>query len=420
MLLNMKKRLLMIFIIIAAIVGVAIYAKAQMFIPLHNNANDDGATSEGINAVIKANNQFALDLYSELSASDGNVFFSPYSISAALAMTYEGARGKTADEIQSVFHFPADGNLRKPAFASIHNQLNKPNSKYELSVANALWAQKDYKFLESYLTTIKQFYDGNATNLDFINSTEESRETINRWVEDKTNNKIKELFPEDSLNEATRLVLTNAIYFNGTWKKQFEKDQTENEDFKVSSTKKISVPMMSQTDEDSKFNYAETNELQMLEMPYEGKKLSMLVLLTKNNNLRMLESSLSLNKINGWKNKLKKQRVFVNIPKFTFDKKYSMQKTLAKMGMPTIFTSGADLSGMDGTKDLFVEDVIHKSFIDVNEEGTEAAAATGVAKTLGMPRSVTTFHADHPFIFLIQDKKSGNILFLGRVMNPSK
>lgn len=416
----MKKRLLVIFIIIAAIVGVAIYAKAQILNHSSDKANDKGASSEGINAVIKANNQFALDLYSELSASDGNVFFSPYSISVALAMTYEGARGKTADEMRSVFHFPTDSNLRKPAFAAIYNQLNKPNSEYELSVANALWAQKDYKFLKSYLTTIKQFYDGNATNLDFINSTDESREIINEWVEDRTNNNIKELIPEGLLNELTRLVLTNAIYFRGTWAKQFEKEQTHDEDFQMGVNNKIKVPMMRQTDEESKFKYAESSDAQILEMPYEGNKLSMLVILPKGDNLQAVENSLSLDKINKWRNKLIKQRIAVYIPKFTFDSKYFMKKTFVKMGMPVAFSSDADLSGMDGARGLFIGQVIHQSYIDVSEEGTEATAATGVIilKSARPPQEITIFRADHPFIFLIQDKKSGNILFIGRVVSP--
>lgn len=385
-------------------------------------ADDKGATPAGISAVINANNQFAFDLYAELrkSAEGKNVFFSPYSISTALAMTYEGARGKTAEEMQSVFHFPTDGKLRKSAFAAIHNQLNKPDSKFKLSIANSLWAQKDYKFLSEYLTTLQQYYAGKATNLDFVGATEESRGTINKWVEDKTNDKIKNLLPQGSLTPLTRLVLTNAIYFKGTWIKQFDKSQTKDGDFRVSSTSTIKVPMMHPADKNATFNYAETSDLKILEMPYEGGKLSMLVLLPKGD-LSLLEPSLSLDKINDWKSKLREQRVDVLMPKFTLDTKYPMNGTLAQMGMPTAFDEDrADFSGMTGAKSLYISAVIHQAFVDVNEEGTEAAAATAVVMSgKSVPPPVPIFRADHPFIFVIQDKANGNILFIGRVANPN-
>jgi serpin B len=386
-------------------------------------ADDKGATPAGITAVINANNQFALDLYSELRKSEEgkNVFFSPYSISTALAMTYEAARGKTAEEMQSVFHFPADGQLRKSAFAAIHNQLNKPDSKFKLSIANALWSQKDFRFLSEYMTTVQQYYAAKATNVDFIGATEESRKIINKWVEDKTNDKIKELLREGILTRSTRLVLTNAIYFKGTWSKPFDKSQTKDGDFRVSATNTIKVPMMHPADKNATFNYAATSELQILEMPYEGGRLSMLVLLPTGTDLSLLEESLSLAKINDWRSKLKEQRVNVFMPKFTFDTKYGMHETLAKMGMPTAFDKQrADFSGMTGRPGLYISAVIHQAFVDVNEEGTEAAAATAVVMSgKSVPPPVPIFRADHPFIFVIQDKENGNILFIGRVVNPT-
>ena len=411
-------------IVALLIVSGVVYFKDQ--IPTPQPApivvDDKGATTAGINSVISANNQFALELYSELKNSDGNVFFSPFSISTALAMTYEGARGKTADEMQSVFHFPINENLRRSSFAAIQNQINKTDSKYKLSIANALWAQNDYKFLSEYTNVLQQYYAGKATNVDFKNLIEESRQTINKWVEDKTNNKITNLFPKGSLNSMTRLVLTNAVYFKGTWIKQFEKKQTRDDDFRISATNIVKVPMMQRTDKDAKFNYTESDNLQILEMPYEGDKLSMIVLLPKNDSLSSLESSLSLEKINDWRSKLREQRVDVFMPKFTFDTKYFMSDTLAKMGMPKAFTDNADFSGMDGTKSLSIQNVIHQAFVDVSEEGTEAAAATGVSVgiTSFMPQQTPIFRADHPFIFVIQDKENGNILFFGRVSNPIK
>ena len=388
---------------------------------LTTKADDSKSTPEGVNKIIKSNNQFAFDLYLKLKDvpeyNESNIFFSPYSISVALGMTYEGAKGETAEEIQSVFYFPEDKNIRQPSFAKIYNQINKVDEKYELHTANALWAQKDYKFLEEYINTIEKYYVGKVTNVDFINATEDARVTINKWVEEQTNNKIKNLIPAGVLNALTRLVLTNAIYFKGLWIKQFDKEETREEDFKVSTEKTVKVDMMSIAGEE--FNYHENEELQILELLYEGEDLSMLIILPKENDLKSLEDSFSLEKLYKLRNNLGEQQVDVYIPKFKFETKYFMVKTLEEMGMPTAFSMDADFSGMDGTTDLFIANVIHQAFVDVNEEGTEAAAATGVVMELkaAMP---TVFRADHPFIFMIQERESGNILFLGRVINPTE
>ena len=366
-------------------------------------------------------NQFAFDLYSNLKdAEEGNIFFSPYSISTALAMTCEGARGQTAEEIQSVFHFPGEDSTRRSSFAAIYNQLNKPNVEYELHTANALWVQKDYLLLDEYIETIESYYAGKATNLDFVGETEQARQTINSWVEDKTNDKIKELFSQGTLNQFTRLVITNAIYFKGTWVKQFDETRTREEDFRMSPGSVVQVPMMRRTGEDAEFNYAETDELQILEMLYEGEDLSMIVLLPKDDALDALEGSFTMENLDQWKAELAEQRVDVYMPKFTFESKYSLNENLIEMGMPSAFDPYvADFSGIDGTRGLFIHLVVHKAFVDVNEEGTEAAAATGVvAGRTGMPPPVPVFRADHPFIFLIQEKGTGNILFLGRVVDP--
>lgn len=384
-------------------------------------ADDSKSTPEGVNKIINSNNQFAFDLYLKLKDvpeyNESNIFFSPYSISVALGMTYEGAKGETAEEIQSVFYFPEDENIRKPSFAKIYNQINKVDKKYELHTANALWAQKDYKFLEEYINTIEKYYVGKVTNIDFINATEDARVTINKWVEEQTNNKIKDLIPAGVLNTLTRLVLTNAIYFKGLWIKQFDQKETREEDFKVSPEKTVKVDMMSIAGEE--FNYYETEELQILELLYEGEDLSMLIILPKENYLNSLEDSFSLEKLYELRNNLGVQKVDIYIPKFKFETKYFMVKTLEEMGMPTAFSMDADFSGMDGATDLFIANVIHQAFVDVNEEGTEAAAATGVIMELkaAMP---TVFRADHPFIFMIQERETGNILFLGRVVDPTE
>lgn len=389
--------------------------------PMPSKADENGVTEEGLDSVVSANNQFALDLYSEFKDEEGNIFFSPYSISTALAMTYEGARGQTAEEIQSVFHFPADDTVRRPAFARVYNELNREDKEYQLHTANALWAEQTYQFLPEYLNTVEKYYGGKTTNLDFITKTEKSRKTINNWVENQTNNKIKDLIPKGAIDVMTRLVLTNAIYFKGEWVKQFDEEDTSEQDFRVSSDKTVKVPMMRLTGEEAEFNYAETENLQILEMPYSGEELSMLILLPKENDLGALEESLHTEKLDEWRKMIKEQRVNVYIPKFTFETKYTLNNYLKQMGMPTAFSDNADFSGMTGNRDLFIGFVIHQAFVEVNEEGTEAAAATAVGMALtAMPEPTPVFRADHPFIFMIQERETGNILFLGKVADPSQ
>jgi serpin B len=385
--------------------------------------------AQDVSSVVNANNQFAFELYSKYKSKDGNIFFSPYNISTALAMTYEGGRGKTADEIQSVFHFPKDDSLRRESFLKINNLINKKDKKYTLHTANALWAQKEYTFLEGYFNLIKNYYDGKATNLDFVNQTEKSRLTINSWVEEQTNDRIKDLIPQGTLGPLTRLVLTNAVYFKGFWLKQFDKKDTRDEDFRVGPGNTIKTPMMYLSGKEAEFNYGETEKLQILELPYKGQDLSMLIFLPKDDDLEAVEESLSAEKLSEWNRFLRREEVKVYLPKFKFEKEYFMKNTLKEMGMPTAFTLGidfggeADFSGMTGKKDLNIDEVIHKAFVEVNEEGTEAAAATAVEMKAGAapgPSRIKVFKADHPFIFLIQEKETGNILFVGRVSDPTK
>jgi len=379
--------------------------------------DDSEATPEKVSAVVNANNEFAFDLYSKYKPREGNIFFSPYSISTALAMTYEGARGQTAEEMKNVFHFPDEG-VRRPGFARLYNEINKKDKKYQLSTANALWAQQDYKFLDQYFSTIERYYDGDVTNLDFKGETEKSRITINNWVEDQTNNKIKNLIPQGAIDGSTRLVLTNAVYFKGDWVLKFDKKKTKEADFKVSPDKTVKVQMMSLIGDKAKFNYAETEELQILEMPYEGDELSMLVILPRKN----LESiDINNEKLNELKGMLHETNVGVYMPKFKFETKYFMKEDLKEMGMPTAFNQNtADFSGMTGNRDLFISKVIHQAFVEVNEEGTEAAAATAVVMAKSAAFKSDIFRADHPFIFIIQQKATGNILFMGRVVNPGE
>jgi serpin B len=381
-------------------------------------ANDAGSTPEGIQEIVRANNQFAFKLYSELVKTEtGNVFFSPYSIFSALSMTYEGARGLTADEMKALFNFP-ESNVLRPNFAAVYNRINEASQNYELRTGNALWVQKDYPFLQNYLKTVEEYYGGKAAVLDFINKAEESRQTINTFIEEQTNHKIKDLIPPGVLNELTRLVLTNAIYFKGDWRIAFNESLTMEEDFWVASDRSIKVQMMHmKPNETIRFNYADTGDVQIIELPYKGEKISMLIILPKN--LEEAESSLTLEKLNEYKAKMKEEKLDeICLPKFELETKYFMRETLSALGMPTAFSGAADFSGMTGGRDLFISEVIHQAYVKVDEKGTEAAAATAVVMNLTAVPQTKVFRADHPFIFIIQEKETGIILFVGRIINP--
>jgi serpin B len=380
-----------------------------------------------IKNVVDANNQFALDYYVNLKSKDsGNIFFSPFSISSVFAMMYEGAKGQTAKEMRSVFYFPEDSNLRRTEYASIFNELNKGNINYTLSSANALWAQQDYQFSNDYFENLEKYYGGKAANLDFKRDPEGSRITINNWVANQTNDKIQNLIPLGVIKTTTKSVLTNAVYFKGEWIKQFNKNNTKAENFRTSKSGTVKAQMMQRTDDGAIFNYTENSNLQMLEMPYSGNELSILFLLPKADNLTKLENILSTTHISDWKKNLEEQRVDVFIPKFKFETTYFMANDLKTMGMPLAFSDSADFSGMTATskKDLKIDEAIHQAFVEVNEEGTEAAAATAISSfELGVVSDkepkIPVFRADHPFIFFIQQKSTGNILFMGRVVNPN-
>ena len=385
--------------------------------------------------VVKGNNEFAFDLYAKLRGKDGNLFFSPYSISTALGMTYCGARGQTEMQMAGVLHFPIIAKPGtelsstlipdRPHFASVFGKIIKDlNSRgekggYELRVANALWGQKGYEFLEEFLKLIESNFDEQLNQVDFIRATEGARKTINRWVEKKTNNKIKNLIQPGVLDSMTRLVLTNAIYFKGNWARQFKKDQTKEAPFTLADGKKVEAAMMNQTAE---FGYMETESFQGLELPYVDDELSMIIFLPKEHDgLDEFEKTLTIENLSKWLSKLYKREVIVSVPKFKMTSQFSLASVLKSMGMIDAFSSNADFSGINGRRDLSISAVIHKAYVDVNEEGTEAAAAAAVTMKLTSigPSRTPVFKADHPFLFLIRDNHSGSILFIGRVMNPN-
>jgi serpin B len=382
--------------------------------------DDTDSTTQGIQEVVNANNQFAFDLYSKIvETEEGNFFYSPYSIFSALAMTYEGAKGPTASEMQSVFHFPENDVLR-PNFAAIYNGINEGSKSYELRTGNALWCQINFPFQEDYINRVGTYYGGKAANVDFLNEAEKTRQTINSFIEDQTNDKIKDLIPIGELGPSTILVLTNAIYFKGAWEWEFDKSDTEEKDFLITSENIVKTQMMHLDPKDEELKYANLDDLQILELPYKGENISMLILLPKVN-LSVIESSLTSEKLEEYKNQMNKTVLEdIYLPKFELDTKYFMKEALISLGMPTAFGGMANFSGMTLADRLFISNVIHQAYLKVDEEGTEAAAATAVImKGLSGIETKPVFNADHPFIFLIQEQETGNILFMGRVTDPS-
>jgi serpin B len=372
-------------------------------------------------ALVRGNNEFAFELYGQLDKQPGNLFFSPYSISTALAMTYAGARGKTAEQMAEVLHFTLPSPRLHDAFSALASELQSGGKKrtYELHVANRLWGQKGYHFLPEFLQLTKARYGAELGEVDFTHQTEKARETINKWVAQQTKDKIKDLIARSVLDPATRLVLTNATYFKGAWAHPFSEKATKKEDFHLSADKNVSVPMMHQK-EDCPF-YQE-KDFSMVSLPYQGYDLAMIVLLpAKVDGLPALEKSLSEKALAGWLKKMQRRRVDLTLPKFKMTAQFRLGKVLSALGMRLAFSSAADFSGISSEEKLKISQVIHKAYVDVNEKGTEAAAATAVIvgpTAVPLPPPPATFRADHPFVFLLRDTRTGSILFMGRLVNP--
>ena len=368
--------------------------------------------------VIGANNQFAINFYSQISKeNEENIFFSPWSISTAFAIAYEGAKEMTAKEIQRVFGFPVDYNTRTAEFQAAISNLNPEDVPYQLSVANALWLAERFEPLPEYVQTATTYYDSEVSTVDFIST--EGVDKINAWVEEKTNEKIKDILAPGSTNELTRLAITNAIYFKGNWVTQFNENDTRDDPFWITPNEEVAVPMMRL--EPKIFNYTQTETMQIIKMPYEGDKLSMLVVLpNERDGLPELEESLSVENLQQWNEQLSPNEVRVFMPKFKMETEYFLIGPLSAMGMPTPFIEeDANFQGIAPIP-LFISQAVHKAFVDVNEEGTEAAAATAiVVGTTSVKPPIPVFKADHPFVFLIQDDSTGNILFIGRVIDPT-
>ena len=385
--------------------------------------------------IVDPNTAFALDLYRHLARDSAgeNLFISPFSISTALAMTYEGARGRTAEEMAAAL-WPAEGAGGKAArnwpndrihaaLGTLTRWLNRKGRPYQLAVANALWGERTFPFRQAFVRDLGRHYGAGLFGVDFIGAPEVSRKRINLWVADQTNRRIKDLLPQGVIKPDTRLVLTNAIYFKGDWARQFDEKHTRSQPFTLADGTKVETPLMFQRE--ARFGFFGGSGFQALELPYKGEALSMVVLLPdKPDGLAALEKSLSRANLAAWLGKLRQQDVNVWLPKFKLETEFELKETLAAMGMKRAFVPGqADFTGLSDSpqaRRLFISAVRHKAFVEVNEEGTEAAAATAVVIQLESVRIVPQFRADHPFCFLIRDRQTGSILFLGRMMSPAK
>jgi len=377
-------------------------------------------------SLASGNGGFAFDLYQAIRGEEGNLFYSPYSISLALAMTYAGARGTTAEQMSQTLHFTLPPDRLHPAFNGLDLQLSqrgegaagKDGQGFRLNVVNAIWGQQGYGFLEDFLDLLAENYGAGLRLLDFVNAAEESRVTINDWVSDQTEEKIKDLIPETLIDAATRLVLTNAIYFNAAWQNPFQEGMTHDGPFTSLDGSEVTVPMMAQTES---FRYFQGAGYQALELPYDGQELSMVILLPDAGSFSAYEESLDDEQVEKTIRQMEGRQVALTMPRFEFESSLSLADTLTAMGMPDAFGGLADFSGMTGDRDLFIGAVLHKAFVSVDEAGTEAAAATAVImKRLGLPGAPIEVNVDRPFIFLIRDIDSGTILFVGRVLTPSQ
>ena len=378
-----------------------------------------------LTTLANGNSAFAFDLYQALRDEDGNLFYSPYSISLALAMTYAGARGETEKQMADTLHFTLPQDRLHLAFNSLDLELSqrgkgakgKDGEGFRLNIANAIWGQKDYHFLATFLDVLAENYGAGLRVLDFTKEPEKSRIVINDWVREETEGRIENLLPPGSVDPPTSLVLTNAIYFNAAWQYPFEENATTDGLFHLLEGGEVSVPMMGQ---EKSLGYAESEGYQAVELPYDGRELSMVILLPQAGNFETFEKSLDVQQVDTIIKNLGSNQVILTMPRFEFASSFRLGGTLAAMGMPDAFSGNADFSGMTGNRDLFISGVVHKAFVSVDEAGTEAAAATAVIMPTAAPPGATVeVTIDRPFIFLIRDIKTGAISFVGRVVNPS-
>lgn len=391
--------------------------KTRLLIP--NPSQDD------FHDLVNGNNHFAFDLYHAIRDTDGNLFYSPYSISLALAMTYAGARGQTASQIAETLNFSIPSERLHPAFNHLDLTLHsrgkdipeETGKGFTLNIVNALWGQEGYAFLAEFLDILAENYAAGLSLVDFVNEPESSRQLINDWVLEQTHDRIKDLIPEGVITDLTRLVLANAIYFQADWSTPFEKAFTHEGQFSLLDGGKVTVPIMNQT---VMYNYTRGEDFQALELPYLGYEMSMVILHPDPPHFIEFEANLDAIQLEAIVAQLESTNIQLSMPKFEYEMNLPLAKVLQEMGMEDAFKAElADFSGMDGTMELYLQDVLHKAFVAVDEKGTEAAAATAVVVGVeSAPLEQISVKIDSPFIFLIRDMETGSILFLGRVLNP--
>jgi len=375
-----------------------------------------------INELASSGNEFAIDLFKELGKEQENIVFSPVSISSALAIAYAGAKNNTAREMGYTLNFPAGQSSLHPVFRDFLDSLTSANLEKgtELKIANGLWIQENFRLLPEYTDLGKTYYSAQIENVSFKSYTEQekSRKKINDWVEKQTNYKIQNLIPEGILNELTRLIITNAVYFNGNWTNPFEKDNTRPSIFHISSAVSIKTDFMHQKEV---VGYYEDEEIQAIQLLYKGKKNSMIILLPKEKEgWKLVSSVLTLERLDIIRNRFQREEVEIAVPRYSIESEFSLKKMLEHLGMQEAFSNDADFSGITGQEDLTIDDVLHKAFIEVNETGTEAAAATAVIMALksALEEKNIRFTADHPFLYFITDLNTGSIIFMGRLVQP--
>ncbi|MFW0859120.1 MAG: serpin family protein [Dehalococcoidia bacterium] len=427
-LMSIKGSAILVAVALLLVTSMILAACAQPLTTEVRESERQRVTSPDVNeadltTLVDGNSAFAFALYQALREADGNLFYSPYSISLALAMTYAGARGETAQQMADTLRFILAPDRLHPAFNSLDLELGRrgqgaqgrDGEGFRMNIVNAIWGQEDYQFLSAFLDLLAENYGAGLRVLDFIGAPEESRITINEWVNNQTEGRIEDLIPQGVIDALTRLVLTNAIYFNAAWQHPFQEAMTEDGPFYLLDGSEVTVPMMRQTEW---FGYTEGEGYQAVELLYDGGELSMVILLP--NNFEAFEEALDAQAVDEIIERMERRRVALAMPRFEFESSFSLKEALKMMGMPLAFSANdADFSGITGTRDLFIADVVHKAFVSVDEAGTEAAAATAVVVGIvAMPPEPVEVTVDRPFVFLIRDIETGTILFVGRVANP--
>jgi serpin B len=382
-----------------------------------------------MDALVSGNSEFAFDMFHELIVKEGNIFFSPYSISTCMAMLYAGAEGRTKTEIADVFHYNLSDSSFHPAMNCLDYTLQNltdesasgefnPDDEitgFRLYVANSFWFQDGLLVKQNYLDTISRNYGSGLLFVDFQGDSEGCRQSINKWVEDRTFNRIQELIPEGELSPETVFTLVNAIYFRAEWETKFGEYQTRRDDvpFHLLTGEEIIIPLMEHS---YYFNFYESDQFKAVEVNYKDLKASMLIIQPKLENYAQFEQNLGLEEINEISRSLNEDLINLVMPKFRFVSFFNLNENLKSLGLTKPFGNSADFSGMTDVN-IWIFKVFHKAYVLVNESGTEAAAATSISGGLGggRPRDV---YIDSPFIFVIKDNETGSILFMGRVLKP--